>query len=375
MTPRRAIIVLVLIIAAWGAFAFGQTMRMPDFQVYHIAAIRAASAEPLYQTTDQHYQYKYLPAFAVLTIPLGYLPPATARGLWLIVSLALIVLFIAMSIKLLPEKRRPNTFLTVCAIVVMGKFFVRELTLGQANLLFATVAVWGLLALKRKREVLGGGLTAATVATKPYGIILMPWLIARRQLRSAVAALLGLFAIVLLPAIVYGFAGNIVLHQAWWETVTSTTAPNLLNPDNVSVSALYARWLGPNPVATAMAVLTLCGLVGLAAWVYLKRRGVTFPEGLEGALLLILTPLISPQGWDFVLLVGTPAIIYLANDFDRLSTPWRIVAGAAALTMGLSLFDLLGRAAYGAFMNAGVVTICAIVLIVSLSTLRFRKLA
>ena len=375
MTPRRALIVLILIVAAWGAFAFGQTMRMPDFQVYHIAAVRAASAEPLYLATDQHYQYKYLPAFAILTIPLGYLPPATARGLWLVGSIAVLVLLIAMSIKLLPDKRKSSTYLTVCVLVVMGKFFGRELTLGQANLLFATVAVWGLLALKKKRETLGGFLTAATVAIKPYGIILVPWLIARRQLRSAIAALLGLLSVVLLPAVVYGFAGNIELHQAWWETVTSTTAPNLLNPDNASVFALYARWLGAGTLATMLAVLTMCGLIGLAAWVFLKRRDVVFPEGLEGAMLLILTPLISPQGWDFVLLVGTPAVVYLANDFDRLSVRWRIAAGGAALIMGLSLFDLMGRAAYGAFMNAGVVTICAIVLVAALSTLRIRKLA
>lgn len=350
-------------------------MRMPDFQVYHIAAIRAASAEPLYQTTDQHYQYKYLPAFAVLTIPLGYLPPATARGLWLVGSLALLVLLIALSIKLLPERRKSNPFLTICVLVVMGKFIVRELTLGQANLLLATVAVWGLLALKTKREALGGALTAVAVAMKPYGVILVPWLIARRQLRAVFAALLGLLAIVLLPAIVYGFAGNIELHQAWWETVTSTTAPNLLNPDNVSVSALYTRWLGPSSLTTLLASLTSLGLIGLVVWVFLRRRGLQFPEGLEGATLLILIPLLSPQGWDYVLLLGTPAIVYLANDFDRLSIPWRIATGAAALTIGLSLFDLMGRAAYSAFMNAGIVTVCAIVLIAALSRLRFRKLA
>ena len=39
--------------------------EMADFAVYRTAAVRALDAEPLYRASDGHYQYKYLPAFAL----------------------------------------------------------------------------------------------------------------------------------------------------------------------------------------------------------------------------------------------------------------------------------------------------------------------
>jgi hypothetical protein len=179
----------------------------------------------------------------------------------------------------------------------------------------------------------------------------------------------------LLPSTLYGLEGDIALHRAWWQAIGETTAPNLLNPDNVSLASLYAKWLGRGELATLLAVITACALLALAAVVFFRRRGITFPEGLEGSLLLILIPLLSPQGWDYVLLVATPAIMYLANYEDRLPPALRVLAIVAALTIGLSLFDLMGRAAYVSFMETGIITLCSLVLIAALCALRVKKIA
>jgi hypothetical protein len=109
--------------------------------------------------------------------------------------------------------------------------------------------------------------------------------------------------------------------------------------------------------------------------VFLRRRFVSYPAGLEGSLLLLLIPLLSPQGWDYVLLIATPAIVYLANYLDKLPGVWGGLTIAAGLTIGLSLFDVLGRAAYAAFMGAAVVSVCALVLGAALTVLRLRAVA
>ena len=47
---------------------------------------------------------------------------------------------------------------------------------------------------------------------------------------------------------------------------------------------------------------------------------------------------------------------------------------ATALTIGLSIWDLMGRAAYSAFMAAAVLSVCAIVLVGMLvGQLRFES--
>src|SRR5918993_1190102 len=90
---------------------------------------RKRRAEPLYRADDHHFQFKYLPAFAVLAIPAGFLPLPVAKAVWFAVSVALLAAFVALSILLLPQRRRPLWWLCATALVVMGKFYGHELVL------------------------------------------------------------------------------------------------------------------------------------------------------------------------------------------------------------------------------------------------------
>jgi hypothetical protein len=145
--------------------------------------------------------------------------------------------------------------------------------------------------------------------------------------------------------------------------------------DNVSLAAMYFRWVGPGVLSARLAYGTALVLLALAALIFLYRRGVSFPEGLEGAVLLTLMPLLSPQGWDYVFLIATPAIVYVINYVDLLPRTLRIVTVAAVLTIGFSLFDLMGRTAYYAFMRLSFISLCFFVVIAALTALRMRKIA
>src|SRR3954453_20444650 len=84
LVPAFGILILALL------FAGKVSRKMPDLEVYWTAAVRARSAEPLYRAEDEHYQFKYLPAFAVLAIPGGALPLPVAKGAWYLASIALL---------------------------------------------------------------------------------------------------------------------------------------------------------------------------------------------------------------------------------------------------------------------------------------------
>lgn len=374
-TPARVTgVALIAALALW-VFASKAAGRMPDFEVYWTAGARAASAEPLYQAGDGHYVFKYLPAFAILAIPLGVLPRHAAQALWFSVSIVFVAVLLAQSIALLPERRQPRWLLVTVLIVALAKFIGHELVLGQVNLLLGIVAAGALLALKSGREALAGGLVVLAIVIKPYAVIFLPWLVARRRLPSLVAALAGFAFVLLLPAVIYGWSGNIAEHRAWWAMVTSTTGPNLFVADNVSLASAYARMAGAGDLANWLALGSTAVLLSLAGVVFLLRGGVRFPEGLEGGLLLTLIPLVSPQGWDYVFLLSAPAIACLTNNANRLPRGMRLAAAAAVAAIGLSLFDLMGRAAYRAFMEASMITWLYLVVIAALVTLRVRKAA
>jgi hypothetical protein len=105
------------------------------------------------------------------------------------------------------------------------------------------------------------------------------------------------------------------------------------------------------------------------------RSKVAFPEALEVGLLLTLMPLISPQGWDYVFLLSTLAVMIVVNYADRLPRYVRPATVVALLVIAFSIFDLMGRPAYQRFMRLSIITICYLIVIGALAVLRARKVA
>ena len=70
-------------------------------------------------------------------------------------------------------------------------------------------------------------------------------------------------------------------------------------------------------------IVTSAALVLLAVLVIALGRRLPRREPLEGALLLTLIPLLSPQGWDYVAVLTTIVMIHVVNDVDRLPLPLR----------------------------------------------------
>jgi hypothetical protein len=371
----RVLLGVLALVSLVAVFTTRVSRKMPDFEVYHTAGGRAIAAAPLYRDSDGHFQFKYLPAFAILASPLALLPLAGAKALWFAVSAVLMVVLLGLSLKTMPRLRRTPVVLVVLTFLAMAKFYAHELVLGQVNLLFAVLVVLAVVWLRAQRDVWAGLLIALAVVVKPYAVIFLPWL-ATRQRRAAFPAMLaGLGVLLLLPVVRYGWDGNLQLLGDWWRTVTTTTAPNLLNQDNVSLSAMFTKWLGPGSPAPLLAAAAGAILLLLAGIVMAGRGTLPYPDTLEASLLLLLIPLLSPQGWDYVFLIGTPAVMLLINELPSLPHGLRYAAMASLAIVALSIFDLMGRSAYSSFMRLSLITVFVIIEYAALVALRFRRAA
>jgi hypothetical protein len=349
--------------------------EMVDFLTFRQAAVRALHAEPLYRAEDGHYQFKYFPIYAVMMAPFGALGVDTGRLLWFVISLVLLAALLRWSVAALPDRRRSRQFLAWITVVLMAKFYAHELVLGQANLLLGTLLLATLLAVQLGRPVAAGTLLGLAVFVKPYALILLPWLLVGAGWRASVAAAAVIASGLLFPVAEYGWNGNLDLLRGWLHTVTDSTAPNLRGNDNVSIAAMWAKWLGGGSLATGLAWLTILSTMALVIVVWSRRRNVSAPEYLELALLMLLIPLVSPQGWDYVLLLATPAVICLVDRWSELTKAWQWALGIALALMGLTIFDVMGRELYGRFMALSVVTVCALAIGVGLVHLRSHRLA
>ena len=377
MPSLRQLAWLLLIAALASALFIGikaKRDRLVDFEVYRTAAARALAAEPLYRPEDGHFQYKYLPVFALAMAPFALASPALATGSWFVLSVGLLCLFMRLSARWLPDRRLTEWTLLWLVAIFTAKFWVKELMLGQSNILLGILLIGALAAAQRDRWQLAAVLVGLGTFVKPYAILLLPWLAIVGGLQAVLVASTVLVIGLAVPAVVYGWQGNVALLVDWYRTVTATTAPNLLFPENISLVSMWAKWLGPAPV-WPLAVMTGAGALVLFGTTLVMRRRVSEPNYLEFGVLMILVPLFSPQGWDYVLLIAAPALFCVLDRWPESSLPWKIASAAAIALVSLTIFDLLGRGLYTRLMAMSVVSLGALLLVFCLAHLRWRGLA
>ena len=371
----RLLVLLAFAVAAIVIYTARIRREMIDFTTWRQMTVRARHAEPLYREADGHYQFKYLPAFALAMVPFALVDREAAKAMWFALCAGLLTAFIRWCIAGLPERRRPESILIALTALFMIKFYAHELTLGQTNIVLGTLLVGGLLAAQIDQPVLAGILMGAAAFIKPYALLMLPWLAFSYGTAAALSSLVVLLVGLVAPAAVYGWSGNADLLVAWVQTVTGSTSANLLGADNVSLAAMWAKWLGAGSTATAISTVTTGLVLGVVALVWLRRRDVANPDYLEFALLMLVVPLLSPQGWDYVLLLGTPAVVLLVDRWRELTGIWRGGVAIALATMCLTFFDIMGRSLYGRFMGLAIVSVAALAVAASLVHTRWRGLA
>ena len=368
---------LVVIAFAICAFALLRYKRpeLVDFAVPRTAAFRALAAEPLYRPEDGHYQYKYLPAFALAMAPFTWPPKATAEFLWFGLMVAMAWAFVRLSLRALPDRRSPESRLVWLTLLVTGKFFVKELAFGQFNLPLALLLMGAVIAAGRGRALVAGLLVALGVFVKPYALVLVPRLLVAAgwtPLLSFVAVTMAGLAV---PSVVYGWQGNLALLHDWYRTVTETTAPNLMTFENISFASMWARWTHPGPLASTLAAFTSAAAVATGLALVRKRGGIREPHYLEAAFFFVLIPLLSPQGWDYVLLLALPAYMCLVDRFAELGRGWRMIVLTGFVLTSFAIYDLLRRALYFHVMELAGGSAGAILIALSLVRLRSKRLA
>lgn len=364
----------VLVVLLVLLFASRAQRKMRDFEVYWTAGQRALAGESLYRESDEHYRFKYLPAFAIAVAPLALLPLASAKAVWFAISIGALLLFVSLSARDLPHATLPRAWLVAATVVAMAKFYAHELVLGQANLLFALMIVMGLGSLVRRCDAAAGVWLGAAVVIKPYAVLFIPYLLLVRRFRAAGVATLAMAVTIAVPAARYGFEGGLRLYSDWWRTVADSTLSTLTNPDSVSIAAMFAKWLGWGTAAEITSALVVASL-GVAFLVVLARRGsVLAPEYLEVALLLTLIPLVTPQGWDYVLLLSTPLVMALLGITREMERGSRVAFLAPLAVVAFSLYDVMGRAAYAAFMSWSIITVCYLAIVAVAVRVRVRSL-
>ena len=159
LRPRSLVGPILLLLAVTAVGYAGVRFKrdgLVDLAAPRTAATRFLASENLYRPEDGHYQFKYLPAFAPLMVPLSLMPTRVAEVTWFALMVTMAWVFVRMSLAALPDRRRSAKVLLWLTLLLTGKFLVRELVMGQFNLPLALLLLGAVIAAQRGRGLLAG---------------------------------------------------------------------------------------------------------------------------------------------------------------------------------------------------------------------------
>ncbi|TMC77073.1 MAG: DUF2029 domain-containing protein [Chloroflexi bacterium] len=323
-----------------------------DFRAYWLAGRHLLTGAPLYPGPDTILglpdEFRYLPAVAILFVPLALLPYEVALAIWTALQVAVAAVVGIALIRPLPPSWRP--WATAGYVFFLG--LVLEVTLGNVNLisLALALAAWRL----RARALPAGVLLAAAVGLKflPFNLLLF-YLAAGRWRPVAAGGALGTVALV---------ASAVALPDRTAEYVRF--APRLLEQDWVyahiarpgppALAAIF--WSDAFPLALAAASVLVAVIAGVAA------RRDSSNENTWHALTLATAGYLAPFGyfWTTFLILSLPlAADALRRAAARASRERAAIVGAVALSWLLMEPQEVGTLVPILWHLIGVLLLCA----------------
>ncbi|PBC63899.1 hypothetical protein BKI49_11875 [Streptomyces sp. Tue6028] len=319
---RRTPVAVGVCLLSFAAFWWAQRaahVSMIDLMVYRAEGETVRAGGDLYalRTTEAHLPTTYPPFAALLFTPLTLLDTTSMRAVATTGNLALLVAFVALSLRLVGHTRVEGAWWVAAAAVWCEPVWT-TLRYGQINLLLAVLVLWDLSRRPGRRWAgVGIGIAAAIKLTPAlFAVFLLvtgvversgrgsagPWL---RHARGAAVAFAGatLLAAALLPHDSSRFWTRMVFEAGRVGLVEDTA--------NQSLRGLLARLLHTTEPGALWAVAAaLAGVLGLAVAVAAELRGLRAWATVACAVTALL---ISPVSWSHHWVWCVPMALLLAT--------------------------------------------------------------
>ncbi|MEJ6492046.1 MAG: glycosyltransferase family 87 protein [Flavobacteriales bacterium] len=199
--------------------------ELNDFRVYYSAADNFWKSEPVYGVPfglETGY-FKYSPVVLLLFSPFTLFPFELAGAIYYSLNLVLIAFLFYHYFKLIQENfslaRKHNlVFLLLLQYSFVGHF-LRELHLGNTNLLLLFFVVILLRFTLKNKFVISGLLLAILMLFKPYLAVLILPLFLAKQFKVLRYGFIFTVGLVLFSLVFFGFSTGFYLHVDWVKSM------------------------------------------------------------------------------------------------------------------------------------------------------------
>jgi hypothetical protein len=307
-----------------------------DFRAYYQAGSLISSRVNIYEHGIVEGGYLYSPTFAVLLIPLSWLPQIPAATLWYIGNIISLILLILLSIYLNVQTEQKFTtwvkthflrydknnklllFIVFTTFIVSARFWLNNIEHGQINLQIWCMALFSIYFRKQNRYLLSGLLLGLVIIIKVLPLLLLFYFLVKRDLKIIYITVLFIIGLLMFPSIIIGWHFNIDLLQYWYSNVMMFSYNHLAasaGDSNQSLPAMIVRFLSnvPGNEETGQAVnlfsfpipkvLMLAGVlqiifISIIPFIVIQRKVDQWvKENIEISVLFISAVLLPPLAW------------------------------------------------------------------------------
>lgn len=347
------------------------------------------------------------PFFSLFCVPLAILAmptPYLARGTWIVLNYALLLLVLRVLARLVftrdlrlrggRDALHPTSPELLVPLVLTARYVLSNFEHLQVNVVTFALALGGLYLQATRREVAGGLCLGSAAALKVMAVLFVPYLAYRGRWRAALATALTAGLLSISPMAVFGPSRFWSYLGAWREAVEAGWGVGKMNQ---SIFAMLDRWIGhgmaPFTAAGAsgvpasgdprvLAALVLVGAV-VALAVLLAFRGAvrqdSWPALAEWSVVFICSALFAPVTWKayLVVLLLPNTLLFAVWRSPEVRASTRRAAGLALLAAfvlgGLTASGLAGKRLAGRLGMTSAVTMAGLVLLAG--SLGFRRAA
>jgi hypothetical protein len=263
----------------------------------------------------------YLPAFVLLFLPMALLPYFTAYGVWVVLNLALIVLYMIRFKRALgPENGGDILPLLLICLPIFSNAF-----LGQVNGWMLICLGEFFLAMQRGKDFRAGAWLFGLLVKPQTLILLLPGLLLKRRYKALLGFAAVCMAILLISIVLVGRSGLKELVLLLLQSLTGEKASNSHFEVMMNWRSL-AYNLGlviPQPASWALAIAGMAAtvLVVIVLWL----RPVDFTSPRFGLLLFCTFAATFAATWHSHVHMVLPLIPLILFLYARRLMPWQIV--------------------------------------------------
>lgn len=339
--------------------------ELGDFEVFYRAGVRFLSEDNIYKLDEYPLTFKYFPVNALLFAFPALLPFKVAGAIWyfLIFISGWLALNLSFKMVAMEEGVLVKFWYYPLIIVLIGAYWLQELTLGQVNIIMFYGLLRCIYASFKNNNIESALWWNFAFIVKPYALLFLPYLLWRKKIRSFLYSTIILVIVFCVPMFQYGFFGFFELLQGIQKTAGASSSVVVEDFHNVSVFGMLYK-LGVSSFEDIKIIAVVIGItlsICFAIWSF--RKNETFQTNAEISIMCLFVPIFSPQGWNYIFWCAMPGMIWMLSKWHILSRIQKSITWFVFFNIGGIQYEILRPPLYYWYQHSPILPLSMITFI------------